>query len=157
MSSLSDLIVRARNGDSAALGEILSKYRDQLRIAAGRDLGDRLRRRVDASDIVQQTFMIAHRCFQQFQGESDPELVAWLREILNQNVQEAVRRHIHAENRTVTRETSLEAAGSKGLGFEPVGHDPTPSQVVTRREATDTLLVALESLPADQREAIRLK
>jgi len=157
MNPLLELINRARNGDSAALGELLEKHRDVLRMLAERDLGDRLRQRVDASDIVQQTFLIAHRCFEQFRGESDPELTAWLRQILNQNVQEAVRRHIHAQHRTITQEVSLQSAGTTSLPFDPAGSDPSPSHLVARREVTSELLVALESLPDDQRQAVRLK
>ncbi len=157
MSALYDLIVRARSGDSSALGELLHKHRDQLRIVADRDLSDRLRRRVDASDIVQQTFLIAHRCFEQFRGESDLELIAWLRQILNQNVQEAVRRHVLAENRTVIREISIDSSSSAGRALAPEAIGPTPSHFVARGEAMSALLDALESLPADQRDVVRLK
>ncbi len=157
MPSLLELIQRARSGDSAALGELLEKHRDQLRILAERDLSDRLRRRVDASDIVQQTFLIAHRCFEQFRGESDPELTAWLRQILNQNVQEVVRRNVQSQNRDVTQEVSLQSAGTTSLPFDPAGTDPTPSRLVARSEAASELLVALDSLPEEQREAVRLK
>ena len=37
--------------------------------------------RVDASDVVQKTFLKAHREFRQFLGSSEPELTAWLRQI----------------------------------------------------------------------------
>ena len=157
MDPLQDLITRARSGDSTALGELLDKYRDQLRILADRDLSDRLQRRVDASDIVQQTFLIAHRCFEQFRGESDPELIAWLRQILNQNVQEAVRRHVHAQQRTISQEVSLQSAGTTSLPFDPPASDPTPSRVVARSESASALQAALDSLPEDQRQAVRLK
>jgi RNA polymerase sigma-70 factor (ECF subfamily) len=107
--------------------------------------------------IVQQTFLIAHRCFEQFRGDSDPELTAWLREILNQNVHEAVRRHIHAQQRTITQEMSLQAAGTTSLPYDPAGNDPTPSRLAARREVTSEMAVALDSLPDDQRQAVRLK
>ncbi|MBI5761779.1 MAG: sigma-70 family RNA polymerase sigma factor [Planctomycetales bacterium] len=154
---LNDLIAQARAGDPAALGELLDQHRDQLRALAESDLGKKLQRRVDASDVVQQTFLIAHRCFEQFRGETDPELIAWLRTILNQNVQEAVRRHVHAQHRTVTQEVSIQSAGTTSLPLDPPAADPTPSQRLARREETLELLTALESLPADQREAVRLK
>lgn len=155
--SLHDLISRARSGDSSALGELLDRHRDQLRLLADRDLSEKLQRRVDASDVVQQTFLIAHRAFEQFRGETDPELIAWLRTILNQNVQEAVRRHIHAQHRSLNQEVSIQSAGTTSLPFDPPASDPTPSQRVALRESTAELLAALEELPTDQREAVRLK
>lgn len=154
---LHDLIPRARSGDSSALGELLDRHRDQLRLLADRDLSERLQRRVDASDVVQQTFLIAHRAFEQFRGETDPELIAWLRTILNQNVQEAVRRHIHAQHRSLQHEVSIQSAGTTSLPFDPPASDPTPSERVARSESTAELLAALDSLPPDQREAVRLK
>jgi RNA polymerase sigma-70 factor (ECF subfamily) len=157
MTSLLELIDRARSGESSALGELLEKHREVLRILAERDLGERLRRRVDASDIVQQTFLIAHCNFDQFRGESDSQLAAWLRQILNQNVQEAVRRHVHTQHRTVTQEVSLQSAGTTSLPLDPVANDPTPSHLVARREAASELLTALESLPDDQRQVVQFK
>jgi RNA polymerase sigma-70 factor (ECF subfamily) len=154
---LHDLISRARSGDSSALGELLDRYRDQLRLLADRDLSERLQRRVDASDVVQQTFLIAHRAFEQFRGETDPELIAWLRTILNQNVQEAVRRHVHAEHRSLNHKVSIQSAGTSSLPFDPPASDPTPSHRAALRESTNELLAALESLSTDQREAVRLK
>lgn len=154
---LHDLISRARSGDSSALGELLDRHRDQLRLLADHDLSEKLQRRVDASDLVQQTFLIAHRAFEQFRGESDPELIAWLHTILNQNVQEAVRRHIHAQHRSLQQEVSIQSAGTTSLPFDPPASDPTPSERVARNEITSELLAALDSLPPDQREAVRLK
>jgi len=101
--------------------------------------------------------LIAHRAFEQFRGETDPELIAWLRAILNQNVQEAVRRHIHAEHRSLNQEVSIQSAGTTSLPFDPPAADPTPSHRAALRESTAELLAALESLPTDQREAVRLK
>jgi RNA polymerase sigma-70 factor (ECF subfamily) len=42
----------------------------------------RLQRKLDASDAVQEACFRATRCFQQFRGTSESELLAWLRQIL---------------------------------------------------------------------------
>jgi hypothetical protein len=42
----------------------------------------RLQVRVSPSDIVQETFLQAHRAFSQIRGETAPEFFGWLRQLL---------------------------------------------------------------------------
>ena len=51
-----------------------------------------MRPRIDASDIVQQTLLEAHRGLGKFTGESEGEWLAWLRQILTHNTQDFIRR-----------------------------------------------------------------
>jgi DNA-directed RNA polymerase specialized sigma24 family protein len=48
----------------------LDGYRSYLRLLARAQLDDRVQQRVDASDIVQETLLEAHRSREQFTGES---------------------------------------------------------------------------------------
>ena len=48
---------------------------------------------LDASDLVQETFLKAHREFAQFVGSSEPELVAWLRQILVRTLANQAKHH----------------------------------------------------------------
>ena len=73
------LIVQARGGDQAALGRLLELYRNYLRLVARSLIGAALRVKLEPSDLVQETFLKAHRDFAGFAGRSEPELVAWLR------------------------------------------------------------------------------
>ena len=49
-------------------------------------IGGTLRVNLDASDLVQQTFLEAHRDLAQFEGTGEPALAAWLRRILIHNL-----------------------------------------------------------------------
>jgi len=71
-----DLIRRSRAGDDVALGGLLDDCRGYLKTLAQRQLDSRLGVRIDASDIVQQTFLLAHREFGQFRGAQVGELIA---------------------------------------------------------------------------------
>src|SRR3954471_4459865 len=86
-----DLIEQARNGDVRALGRLLEAARPTLERLARRELGERLAGRVDPSDLVQQTYLEAHRAFAQFRGMSAAELAGWLRRALVNNLAEAIR------------------------------------------------------------------
>ena len=48
----------------------LDGYRSYLRLLARAQLDGRVQQRVDASDIVQETLLEAHRSREQFRGES---------------------------------------------------------------------------------------
>lgn len=147
---LHDLLRRARAGDEAALGILLERHRDWLRSTAEKELDGQLAARIDASDVVQQTFLSACRQFGQFDGESSGEFAAWLRQIQQRNVQDAVRRHVSADRRSVRQERSLESQAA-------AADATTPSQHVIRGERADRLTALLAALPDDQRDAVRLR
>ena len=67
-------------------------YRPYLRLLAQIQFDGRLQGKVDASDIVQETLLKAHQARDQFQGQSGPEMAAWLREILTNTLIDTVRR-----------------------------------------------------------------
>src|SRR5271154_1161477 len=75
-------IAEARSGDIAVLGRLLEIYRNYLRLLARIEIGRRLQGKLDASDLVQETFLDAHRHFARFRGTDEPQLVGWLRGIL---------------------------------------------------------------------------
>src|SRR5947209_15008286 len=76
------LLPLARGGDGEALGQLLELYRNYLMLMARLQLGRRIQGKFDAADLVQETFLEAHRDFAQFRGATERELIAWLRRIL---------------------------------------------------------------------------
>jgi RNA polymerase sigma-70 factor (ECF subfamily) len=102
------LLRRARAGDQAALGELLELYRNYLRLQARTLIGSALRVRLDPSDLVQETFLEAARDFGHFAGNTEGELVAWLRQVLVRNLADQARRH-QSQKRDTRRGESLEA------------------------------------------------
>jgi RNA polymerase sigma-70 factor (ECF subfamily) len=154
-----ELLQRARRGDREALGRLLEAQRSALRRLAEGRLGERIEVRVDASDIIQQTFLEAHRSFQQFAGQDARELTAWLQGILDHKVAGAVRDHTLLLKRDVRRERSLDDSqgGDAPLKQQLDAGLSSPSEKAIRGEEERRLADALATLPADQREAVRLR
>src|SRR5262245_47225455 len=75
-------IAAARGGSLEALGQALEQCRDYLLQVGNAELDARLQGKAGASDLVQETFLVAQRIFDRFQGSSQPNLRAWLRAIL---------------------------------------------------------------------------
>jgi RNA polymerase sigma-70 factor (ECF subfamily) len=121
-------------------------------------LDPRLRGRIDASDVVQQTFLQAHQALAGFRGGTSGELAAWLRQILARNLAHAIRDH-GRDRRDVGRERSLEEAleaSSVRLEGWLAAEQSSPSQQADRNEQLLRLASVLACLPEAQREAIVL-
>jgi RNA polymerase sigma-70 factor (ECF subfamily) len=78
-----ELLGQARAGDGPALGRLLELYRNYLAVLARLQVGRRLQGKVDDSDLIQETFLEAHRHFAKFRGKGEAELACWLRQILS--------------------------------------------------------------------------
>lgn len=156
---VTDLIRRARQGDPEALGRLLDSHRERLRQIADRQLRGRIAVRMDASDVVQQTFLEVQRGIGRFEGDDASTLAAWLERVLQNAVARTIRDHALLQKRDVRRERPLEAVPHSGSGLQPApaAHMTTPSQQAIRGEEADRLSVALAQLPPDQQQAVRLR
>jgi RNA polymerase sigma-70 factor (ECF subfamily) len=153
------LLTQARAGNAQALGQLLELYRNYLRVVARAMIGQALRARLDASDLVQETFLKAHREFRQFLGTSEPELTAWLRQILVRTVANQARHH-RRQGRDYHRDEPLEALLERSSsGVQRALETPlaSPSSIVSRREQAVLLADALEKLPSDYREVFLMR
>jgi RNA polymerase sigma-70 factor, ECF subfamily len=134
----------------------LEQYADYLRLLARLQIDARLRARLDPSDLVQETLLIAHEKFIQFRGQSDAELAAWLRAILASTLAQAVRRFYRNEpERAQSLEGAIEQSSTR-LESWLAEDQSTPSQKAMRAEQLVLLARALAQLPGDQRTAIEL-
>src|SRR5712692_773011 len=88
-----ELLGLARAGSGPALGQLLELYGSYLALLARLQIGRRLQGKVDAADLVQDTFLEAHRHFAEFRGTVEAELVCWLRQILAGRLANLVRRY----------------------------------------------------------------
>jgi RNA polymerase sigma-70 factor (ECF subfamily) len=163
MSSVPVLISDARRGEKDSIGILLQQYRNYLTVLASTQIESRLQPRVSPSDVVQETMLRAHKNFGQFRGTTEQELVAWLRQILVNNLAKFVEQHMLAARRDVRREVSIERLGAAleqsnvQLAALLPAEGKSPSVAAEQREETVLLADRLAQLPADYREVLMLR
>jgi RNA polymerase sigma-70 factor (ECF subfamily) len=155
-----ELLRQARVGSGPALGQLLEMYREYLALLARLQIGQRLQGKVDASDLVQETFLQAHRNFAQFRGATEAELTAWLRQILASRLAKLLRRYCGTGRRDLRLERELADeldASSRALDRALVAPHSSPSQRAERKEQAVLLAAKLAALSADYREVVILR
>ena len=157
------LLDAARDGQIEPLGQLLELYRNYLAILATTQFNQRLRRRMNPSDLVQDTMLAAHRDFGKFRGNTEREFLGWLRQILINSLHHAVETHLKAKKRDIRCEISIEqisaALDRSVVNFANVLADsgPSPSTAMRKREGAVALADQLAKLRPQYRDVIVLR
>jgi len=140
------------------MSEDFERFRPYLSMLARCQHDPRIQAKFDPSDVVQQTLLQAHRAVDRFEGDSDAQRAAWLRQILARTLQHKVR-DLGRAKRNVHREKSLEAdLNTSSVRMEQwlVDDHTGPLDRAVKNEMLLRVADALESLSENQREAIIL-
>lgn len=141
--------------DHAQMLPQLEEHRDHLRSLAQLHMHAGLRRKLDPSDVVQQSLLKACAAIGDFRGNGNAELAAWLRRILANTLADAARAHLGGK-RDLTLERSLEAAVEASSAWLQRLTDSSGGDRAARAEQIERLVVVLATLPDDQRCAIEM-
>lgn len=158
-----ELLALARGGDSQAVNQLLDRHREALRRLVELRMDRALRRRVDASDVVQEVLVEANRRLRDYLAESSPmPFHLWLRHMAQDRLIDAHRRHRVAQRRSLDREQPLNAPGGIDQStIELAGQlcDPqlTPSAAATWQETLRRFQEAVERLDDIDREIILMR
>jgi RNA polymerase sigma-70 factor (ECF subfamily) len=155
------LLEEARgNAGDEARGQLLESYRGYLTLLARLEIGRKLQGKVDPADLVQETFLEAHRGFARFEGRTEAEFLAWLRGILAHRLAKLLRRYLGTQQRDIRLERELAVAidqSSQVLDRGLMVLSSSPSQQAKNREQAALLAEALGRLPEDYREVLILR
>jgi RNA polymerase sigma-70 factor, ECF subfamily len=154
------LLQEARAGDATAVGRLLELYERYLTLLARLQIGQRLQGKLDPADLVQDTFLDAHRNFARFRGLTEAEFVSWLRQILAAKLADLLRYYLGAKRRDVRLEREIREAIDRSsilLDRGLIAPESSPSQQAAHREQAVLLADALDKLPDNYREVIVLR
>lgn len=155
------LIERYRNGDAAAGGELLALHRGAVRRMIELRLDPTVRRRVDASDVVQDVLVEAHTRLPEYAARPALEFGLWLRQIARDRMIDAYRRHRLAARRSIDREQAFAPAFADQSALDLAGlladRQATPATEAVAHELERRFADALEKLDEPDREIITLR
>ena len=157
----SELVKLAKSGDRVALGRLLLAHYDPLSHHLLPKLPPALGRVVSVDDLLQQTCVQAHRDIGRFEYQGEGSLYAWLKNIAEHRLQDAIRKAGRVKRGGAVHQVENARDAATGSAAELIellsAGDPTASQVLARREAQQALQVAIAALPEDQRKAVCLR
>ncbi|MFL5330071.1 MAG: sigma-70 family RNA polymerase sigma factor [Gemmataceae bacterium] len=143
-ASFLDALEAARGGSNPALGAMLDSCRAYIAAIAGREVPVRLQGRVSPSSLVQETYLRACRKFPQFRGDSERQLMEWLRTILLRCLINLLRKPEFRQSMS-------------GLPAELAAVVRSPNEAAGGTERDRKLTSALDDLPTRYRLAIELR
>ena len=151
----------ACNGDPGALGILLQRSRERLERSVRFRMDRRIVGRIDAADVVQDSFVDAVERFGEF-CDQDVAFFVWLRFITMQRLTTLHRRHLGAQARNAAREVSIYGgpmpeATSADLAARLLGRLTSPSQAVSKMELKIRLQESLAEMETTDREVLALR
>lgn len=146
------LLARARTGDRDAYDELFAQAAERLRLYLRVRLGAELRGHEETRDLLQETYLAAHRAFERFEDRGEGAFVRWLCRIAENQIRgrldhhRAQKRRLPGELERATRVLDRVAAAATG-----------PVTAAGRSERRERLAAAMAALPQDEREALLLR
>jgi RNA polymerase sigma-70 factor (ECF subfamily) len=158
-----NLLHGAQDGQNESLGQLLDRYRNYLHVVARTQIDLHLAVRVSPSDVVQETFLRAARQFPTFRGDSQGELLAWLRRILARSIVNAYTHHVRSKKRDVRRDRPIRLTfagfdeSSRRVDSALAATGTSPSAAAVKQEYAAQVADRLAQLPKQYREVIILR
>ena len=157
-----ELLAGAKQGNSDAINGLMERHRDSLRRMVQLRLDQKIQRRVDVSDVVQDVLVEANRRLQDYLANPVMGFHLWLRQIAQDRIIDAHRRHRASAKRSVDRERPLAipAAGDHStmeLAAQLAGRDLTPAAAATQAEMARLVEAAIAKLPDQDCEIIIMR
>ena len=143
---------------SSELDASLALHRERLRGMVAFRMDQRIRQRVDPSDVVQEAYVEAVRRFDDFKKQDVPFFV-WLRFITFQKLIQIQKRHLGVVARDPRKELQPPRgdATSVAIVASLIGNVDSPARIYAKKEAIQRLRDALAKLDATDREILALR
>jgi RNA polymerase sigma-70 factor (ECF subfamily) len=157
-----NLLRRAGDGDQEAVARLFARHRERLQQMVRLRMDRRLQGRIDASDVLQETYVEAARRVREFARERGTTVYLWLRVLTGQKLVDLTRQHLGAKMRSAGHEISLHRgalpqASSLSLAEQLLGRLTSPSVAVVRAETQLRVQEALNAMDPVDREVLALR
>ena len=151
------LIDQAQAGDRSAFDSLFERYAEELRRFVELRLDSRIRTRVAASDIVQDSQLEAFRRFLDFCERKPMPFRVWLRKNAYERLLNARRDHVDTAKRAVGREQPLADESTVLLANELSDRGASPSECVSKLEYRNLISTKIQSMNEDDRNVLLMR
>jgi len=158
------LLARAAGGDPGAWGALLAQNAQRLQRVASFRLNQKLAGRIDAADVLQETFVAATERRAEFFQEPGRSLFLWLRWMVGNTLLDLHRHHLDAQMRDPRREQAVDGdcgdatdATRDALAAQLTCGVTGPATAAGRAELHARLTEALNRMDATDREVLALR
>jgi RNA polymerase sigma-70 factor (ECF subfamily) len=148
-----DLVRRLAGGDAEALAQLFEPYAQVIAARVRRSVPASVLRKVSVSDILQEIRLVALERCRDFEDRGPGSMRNWLLTIADMKIHEFVRRHAGTAKRDAAREVTH---GRRGETKDVPARGASPSQHAIAAELAVIARRALEALPPEQAEVLRL-
>jgi RNA polymerase sigma-70 factor, ECF subfamily len=155
------LLAAAREGDDGAVNQLLERHRGAIRQMIDLRMDQVIKRRVDASDIVQEVMIEANRRLADFLANPVMPFHLWLRQMAKDRLIDAHRRHRGASRRSMDREQPLVAVAGNESSVDLIAQirdsQLTPAAAATWHELQLRFQQACDELDELDQEIVLLR
>ncbi len=157
-----ELLKGAKEGDGQAVERLLARHRESLHRMIQLRLDQRIKRRVDVSDVVQDVLIEANRRLLDYLQNPVMAFHLWIRQIAKDRLIDAHRRHRVSAKRSIDREQPMMVSGAVDQSsLDIVGQlcDPgmTPAAAASQRELAVHVEGAIARLGDTDRDIILMR
>ena len=156
------LLAGIRNGDQDAVNDLLQRHRDALRRLIAIRMDQKIQRRVDVSDVLQDVLVEANRRLQDYLSNAAMPFHLWIRQIARDRIIDAHRRHRVSAKRSVDREQVLQLGATDDrssimLLNEVCDQELTPAAQATQKEMAEAVERAISQLGDQDAEIVIMR
>jgi RNA polymerase sigma-70 factor (ECF subfamily) len=157
-----ELLRRAAAGDGQSWEALVERSRQRLRRMVAFRLDQRLRGRVDPSDVLQDAYLEAWRDLGSYLDRPEIPFFLWLRGIAGNKLRELHRHHLGTQMRDPRREVSIHGGAmpettTTAMAAELLGNLTRASEEAVRLELKHRLQEALNAMDPLDREVLALR
>lgn len=148
-----ELVQRAQNGDEPSFAALLEAYRAPLTAFVAGRIPRSLQRKITPEDVLQDAAITAHTRLGTFEHRGEGAFRAWLWQITQLKLQEAIRRYARTAKRGAVAELSR---GARRDTHQFVARQASPSEHAMAGELEERVQRALQRLSKDYQHVLTL-
>lgn len=157
-----EIVAALREDGPAQVAELFGQASEKLKRFIMHRMDTRLLARLDWDDVLQESFIVVQRRYEEYVNSPDVPFYIWLRALTGQVLIDLHRKHLQMQMRSMNREVALEQvlpfqSSAQAMGDLLAASGTSPSNAAQRKEQATALRAVLDELSETDREVLVLR